>query len=64
MAVGQSLVIPWLIFSATAKPVSNRPATTSVSHAIVSPPSSSLLCTERTRKPGVTRMEPGWRAEG
>src|SRR5262249_11539987 len=36
--VGQSRVRPWLIFSDTAKPVSNRPAARIVSHAIASPP--------------------------
>jgi len=37
MMVGNVLVIPWLSFSATAKPVSNRPAARTVNHAIASP---------------------------
>jgi len=37
MTVGNVRVIPWLSFSATAKPVSNRPAARTVNHAIASP---------------------------
>ena len=37
VAVGHGRVIPWLSFSATAKPVSNRPAARIISHAIASP---------------------------
>jgi hypothetical protein len=38
--VGHSLVIPWLILSATAKPVANRPAATRNNHAIAPPPAA------------------------
>jgi membrane-associated protein len=37
VTVGHSRVIPWLCFSATAKPVSNSPAVRIVNHAIASP---------------------------
>jgi membrane-associated protein len=63
--VGHSRVIPWLSFSSTAKPVSNKPATTRINHGIALPfpPRLSTPClvdSARARKPGVPVMEPGW----
>src|SRR5690349_17992420 len=62
-AVGQILVIPWLIFSATANPVSNRPAARMITQAIVFSPLSQLCLLDkaRARNRGVPPMEPRWR---
>src|SRR3979409_884400 len=65
-AVGQIRVIPWLIFSATAKPVSNRPAATRITHALVSPRPSVAGFIGRGRGIPVDRRwspDGGWLAE-
>ncbi|GEM_PF-4113621 len=60
-AVGSGCVSPWLSFRNTAKPVSNRPAATRITHAITTPRIPRPRCSAAAGRPDVRRLQTRWR---